>query len=240
MLGVWRLCCTGISFWKILYNVKCLTVQKYIQFLVGVFFSLSKKLEEDCFLMLLTWQRRLSALWVCMKNRSPSESSEDKCQLVSETKNSRRVNNCISSWGDCVALCCLLGIEWLQIILMALPSGELISWVMLELRHCMLRKYFFFEDSNLSKNSSRESANVLALCSSSKQFLCCLGHSLACKKPQNNPLFYHLIVWLYRNSLWFWQRCKEMLGFNCGFSNCSKFSLVQLLSPMKKGDPGNW
>lgn len=123
--------------------MKCLTVQKYIQFLVGVFFSLSKKLEEDCFLMLLTWQRHLSALWVCMKNRSPSESSEDKCQIVSETKNSRRVNNCISSWGDCVALCCLLGIEWLQIILMALPSGELIFWVMLELRHCMLRKYLF-------------------------------------------------------------------------------------------------
>lgn len=30
-----------------------------------------------------------------------------------------------------------------------------------------------------------------------------------------------------------------MLDFNCGFSNCSKFSLVQLLSPCRRGDPGN-
>lgn len=43
------------------------------------------------------------------------------------------------------------------------------------------------EDSDLSKNSIRESANVLAVCSSSKQFLHCLGHSLACKKPQSQP-----------------------------------------------------
>lgn len=70
---------------------------------------------------------------------------------------------------------------------MTLPSGELIFWVMLELRHCVLRRYPSFEDSNLSKNSRRESANVLALCSSSKQFLRCLGHSLACKKPQSQP-----------------------------------------------------
>lgn len=51
----------------------------------------------------------------------------------------------------------------------------------------MLRRYPFFEDSNLLKKSIRESANVLALCSSCKQFLHCLWHSLACKKTQSQP-----------------------------------------------------
>lgn len=51
----------------------------------------------------------------------------------------------------------------------------------------MLSGHPFFEDSNLLKSSIRESANVLALCSSSKQFLHCLEHSLACKKPQSQP-----------------------------------------------------
>lgn len=151
---------------------------------------------------------------------------------MSETKNSRRVNNCTSSWGDCVALCCLLGIEWLQIILMALPSGGLIFWVMLELRHCMLRKDLFLRIWTFQ----RTVVGNLLMC-----WLCvhlpnnsyiALGILWLAKNPKANPLFYHLIVWLYRNPLWFWQRCKEMLGFNCGFSNCSKLSLVQILSPM--------
>lgn len=49
----------------------------------------------------------------------------------------------------------------------------------------------FFEDSDLSKNGIRDSANVSALCSSSKQFLHCLGHSLACRKPQSQPFVLH-------------------------------------------------
>lgn len=166
--------------------------------------------------MFLTWQRHFSALWGCMKNRSPLKSSGDKCQLLSEKKKSGRVNNCISSWGDCLALCSVIGIEWLEIILMSHPFGELTDFLgsaWIKATVCLFLRIQTFQRTVLE---------TLLMCRlyvhlPSNSYIA-LGILWLAENPKANPLFYTLIVWVYRNHLWFWQRCKQMLGFNCVLS----------------------
>lgn len=141
--------------------------------------------------MLLSWQSHLFALWVRIKNRSPLESSEAKCQLVCKTQNSRRVNNCISSWGDSLALHCLLGLGR-----MTSPPDNIdgspfwatsllgSAWV----KTLGIQRIPFLEASSLSKNSSRELYFVVCVHLPSNSYVALGIHWLA-KKPTTNQAF---------------------------------------------------
>lgn len=123
---------------------------------------------------------------------------------------------------------------------MALPSGQLVFWVMLELRHFAFKGSLFWRICPFQRTVAGNRI-LLSLCSSSKQFLCYLGHSLACRKTPNQPFVLASNSFTSqqppfqgckRLALRFWHRCKQMLGFNCAFWNCSKFSSVELLSSL--------
>lgn len=154
--------------------------------------------------MLLSWRSHLSALWVFMKNRSPLQSSEAKCQLFSKPQNSRRDNNCISSWGDFLALHCLLGLGRMTSPPDNIDGSPVWATSLLGnawIKTLCVQRIPFLEDSSFSKNSSRESYFIVSVFVFQAILTLPWTFFGLRKNPKPNALFWHLIVCLHSNHL---------------------------------------
>lgn len=140
---------------------------------------------------------------VCMKTRSHLEISEAKCQFVCKTQNSRRVN-CISSWGDSLALHYLLGLGRMTSPPDNIDDSHFWATTLLGsawIKTLCIQRIPFLEASSISKNSGRELCFVVSVFIFQAIMLPWAFIGLRKNPQQTSPLFWHLIIWLHSSHL---------------------------------------